>query len=103
LILLIRRLIGILVVGVPISRAACGSATAQPGSKPPSTAPLSPTSCNCFSRRSLARSPDSLVALILAAATYPTQIVEAERFLQQHPELAGKKLGKEVDHQDWET
>jgi hypothetical protein len=29
--------------------------------------------------------------------------VEAERFLQQHPELAGKKLGKEVDHQDWET
>jgi Protein of unknown function (DUF3300) len=31
--------------------------------------------------------PDALVAQILAAATYPTQVVVADRWIQQHPEL----------------
>lgn len=46
--------------------------------------------------------PDALVAQILAAAAYPTQIVEAERFLQQKPDLTGAALGTEVDKQDWD-
>ena len=46
--------------------------------------------------------PDALVAQILAAATYPTQIVEAERFLEQNPKLKGEELAKEVDKQDWD-
>ncbi|MGB2606657.1 MAG: DUF3300 domain-containing protein, partial [Candidatus Sulfotelmatobacter sp.] len=46
--------------------------------------------------------PDALVAQILAASAYPTQIVEAERFLQQHPDLKGQALGAEVDKQDWD-
>ncbi len=46
--------------------------------------------------------PDSLVAQILAAATYPTQVVEAGRFLEQHPHWSGKKLAHEVDKQDWD-
>jgi uncharacterized membrane protein YgcG len=46
--------------------------------------------------------PDALVAQILAASAYPTQIVEAERFLQQNPELKGKELGDAVDKQDWD-
>jgi hypothetical protein len=46
--------------------------------------------------------PDALVAQILAASTYPTQIVEAERFLQQNPNLTGAALGVEVDKQDWD-
>ena len=33
--------------------------------------------------------PDELVAEILAASTYPTQIVEAERWLQQNSSLKG--------------
>ena len=37
--------------------------------------------------------PDALVAQILAASAYPTQIVEAERFLQQNPNLKGAALG----------
>ena len=32
----------------------------------------------------------------------PTQIVEAERFLQQNPNLKGKELGDAVDQQDWD-
>jgi hypothetical protein len=46
--------------------------------------------------------PDALVAQILAAATYPDQIVEADRWLQQHPDLKGEQLGQEVDKQPWD-
>src|SRR5207245_11423667 len=46
--------------------------------------------------------PDSLVAQILAAATYPDQVVEADRWLEQHPELKGQQLAQEVDKQPWD-
>jgi hypothetical protein len=46
--------------------------------------------------------PDALVAQVLAAATYPDQIVEADRWLQQHPDLKGEQLGSEVDKQSWD-
>jgi hypothetical protein len=42
--------------------------------------------------------PDALVAQILAA-----QIVEADRWIQQHADLKGKQLGDEVDKQPWDT
>lgn len=47
--------------------------------------------------------PDELVAQVLAAATYPTQVVEADRWLQAHPDLKGKKLAKEVNKQAWDS
>jgi uncharacterized membrane protein YgcG len=46
--------------------------------------------------------PDALLAQILAASAYPTQIVEAQRFLQDNPSLQGTALGTEVDKQDWD-
>jgi Protein of unknown function (DUF3300) len=46
--------------------------------------------------------PDALVAQILASATYPTQIVEADRWMQGHSKLKGEELGKQVDKQDWD-
>jgi hypothetical protein len=46
--------------------------------------------------------PDALVAQILAAATYPTQVVEAQRWLQQHPDLKGDALAKAIDPQSWD-
>jgi hypothetical protein len=46
--------------------------------------------------------PDALVAQILAAATYPTQVVEADRWMQRHSNLKGEELAKEVDKQDWD-
>lgn len=46
--------------------------------------------------------PDSLVAQILAASTYPEQVVEADRYLQDHPNLKGEDLAKEVDTQNWD-
>src|SRR4051794_35635704 len=46
--------------------------------------------------------PDALVAQILAASTYPTQIVEVDRWMQGHSNLKGEELAKEVDKQDWD-
>src|SRR5271165_3836813 len=46
--------------------------------------------------------PDSLVAQILAASTFPEQVVEADRWVQAHPDLKGEELGKAVDQQHWD-
>ncbi len=46
--------------------------------------------------------PDSLVAQILAAATFPEQVVEADRWAQANPDLKGDALGKAVDQQPWD-
>jgi Protein of unknown function (DUF3300) len=46
--------------------------------------------------------PDSLVAQILAASTYPEQVVQADRWVQAHPMLKGEALGKAVDQQPWD-
>ncbi len=70
-----------------------------PGAPPPS-APLSPDQLQELVAP-IALYPDSLVAQILAAATYPTQIVEAERFVEQNQGLTGQALANAVDAQDW--
>jgi hypothetical protein len=46
--------------------------------------------------------PDSLVAQILAASTFPEQLVEADRWVQAHPDLKGDALAKAVDQQPWD-
>src|ERR1700756_541008 len=46
--------------------------------------------------------PDALVSQILAGATYPTEIVQADRWMQEHQGLKGKDLGDEVDKQPWD-
>lgn len=46
--------------------------------------------------------PDALVAQILGAATYPTEVVEADRWMQQHANLKGQALAQEVDQQPWD-
>ncbi|HWX17871.1 MAG TPA: DUF3300 domain-containing protein [Chthoniobacterales bacterium] len=46
--------------------------------------------------------PDSLVAQILTASTFPEQVVQADRWLQAHPDLTGDALAKAVDQQPWD-
>jgi hypothetical protein len=43
-----------------------------------------------------------LVAQILAASTYPAEVVEADRWMQQHTDLKGDKLAQEVNKQNWD-
>ena len=50
----------------------------------------------------IAMYPDSLVAQILAASSFPEQIVEADRWLQAHPDLKGDALAQAADTQPWD-
>src|ERR1700676_5493323 len=46
--------------------------------------------------------PDSLVAQILAASTFPEQVVQADQWVQGHPDLKGDALAQGVDQQPWD-
>jgi uncharacterized membrane protein YgcG len=46
--------------------------------------------------------PDSLVAQVLAASTFPAEIVEADRYVQANPDLKGDALAQAVDKQTWD-
>jgi hypothetical protein len=47
--------------------------------------------------------PDRLVAQVLAAAAFPEQIVEANRWLQAHPDLTGEAFTQAIDQQPWDS
>jgi hypothetical protein len=46
--------------------------------------------------------PDSLVAQILGASTFPEQVLEADRWIQAHPDLKDDALAQAVDQQTWD-
>jgi len=43
-----------------------------------------------------------LVAQILAASTFPEQVVEADRWVQAHPDLKDEALAQAVDQKPWD-
>ena len=91
----------------------CATEAAQPETPPPvQAAPQSPEDAAPAVQPSaneldqlvapIALYPDALVAQILAAATYPAQVVEADRWMQQHSDLKGDALAQAVDPQAWD-
>jgi hypothetical protein len=46
--------------------------------------------------------PDPLVAQVLAAATYPMEIAEAQQWLRDHPKWKPSKLMDEAKKQNWD-
>jgi hypothetical protein len=46
--------------------------------------------------------PDPLLAQVLAAATYPIEVAEAEQWLQDHPKWKPAKLMDEAKKQKWD-
>ncbi len=46
--------------------------------------------------------PDDLLANVLAASTYPLEVVQADRWATSHKNLKGDALKKEVDKQAWD-
>jgi Protein of unknown function (DUF3300) len=46
--------------------------------------------------------PDSLVAQVLAASTYPAEVVEAERWMTQHKGLTAQQRADDVNQQSWD-
>ena len=47
--------------------------------------------------------PDKLVAVVLAAATFPDQVAIAEYWLQEHKSLTGSALVQAVNTQSWDA
>jgi len=107
--------IGVLVLGIGTSLQAASLSVqdqvpppSQDQEQPPPPVPPRPQSAPLNEEQlqqlvaPIALYPDALVAQILAASAYPTQIVEAERYLEENPKLKGKELGDAVDQQDWD-
>jgi hypothetical protein len=46
--------------------------------------------------------PDSLLAQVLVAATYPEQVVEADRWVKANKDLSGDQLNAALDKMDWD-
>src|SRR6476659_2260722 len=47
--------------------------------------------------------PDSLLAQVLMAATYPLEIVRADRWAKANKSLKGDKLDEALAKQDWDA
>src|ERR1700733_8799848 len=46
--------------------------------------------------------PDPLLAQVLAASTYPLEIVQLQQFLEKHKDLKGQALTDAVQKEDWD-
>jgi len=46
--------------------------------------------------------PDSLLAQVLVAATYPIEVVQADRWVRQNPNLKGDQLNAALDGKNWD-
>src|SRR5690625_3640906 len=46
--------------------------------------------------------PDTVLSHLLIAATYPLEVVQAERWTQRHPGLQGAEAVAAVEDEDWD-
>ena len=93
-----------LLLALAIMIAAPGIAAAQAtDSKPsePEQALLKPEQLDALVAP-IALYPDELLANVLAASTYPLEVVQADRWLKEHKKLKGDALKTEVEKQAWD-
>ncbi|MGA2080149.1 MAG: DUF3300 domain-containing protein [Holophaga sp.] len=102
-------LVPALLLAAVLGISAAGSAQGEPPAPPPPPASAPPPAYAQQSAAQLqqlvapiALYPDPLVGQILAAATFPEQVVEADRWLQEHPDLKGDALAQAVSRQPWD-
>jgi hypothetical protein len=87
----------------PATSAAPQAAAPQAAPAPPGPAPGAATAQQLEELVSpIALYPDTLVGQILAASTYPSEIVEAHRWLDQNANLKGDQLAAAVNQQPWD-
>ncbi|HEY7844481.1 MAG TPA: DUF3300 domain-containing protein, partial [Bradyrhizobium sp.] len=81
-------------------------ATAPPPATPPAAASAQPELLKPEQLEALvapiALYPDALLANMLAAATYPLEVVEADRFVKDSKNLKGDALKEQVDKKGWD-
>ena len=82
--------------------------TQQPAA-PPAASTQQPAAPPTFKQEELdqilapiALYPDSLIAQILMASTFPLEVVQAERFAKQNASLKGEALTKQLESQSWD-
>src|SRR4030095_14249699 len=46
--------------------------------------------------------PDDVLSTVCIAATYPLEVVEADRWRKKNPSLQGEALDKALQQQDWD-
>ena len=95
-----------IMLATPFAAVAQGTATAPPQS---TTAPPTQADATLLKPEQLdalvapiALYPDALLANMLAASTYPLEVVTAARWLKDHKNLKGDQLKAEVDKQSWD-
>src|ERR1700691_359306 len=92
----------LLVIGaMPVEAGAQQSAQPESGGYSGQGAPLSAEELQQLAAP-IALYPDSLVAQILGAATFPDQVAAAASWLQQNSNLTGQALMTSVDAQPWD-
>ena len=94
-------LVALIVMGSIVACAGILRAAAQGEAPAGAYAQLSPEQLNRLVAP-IALYPDSLVAQILAASSFPSQIVEADQWLQTHRGESPADLAAEVDNQPWD-
>lgn len=116
---LFRAMVGLLVLFLALPPVGCtqkpapsvptsASASTSAPATVPATAPV-PTAAKTFSQEELdqllapiALYPDSLLAQILMASTYPLEVVRAERWVKENENLQGDALAKALEQQSWD-
>jgi Protein of unknown function (DUF3300) len=78
------------------------SSSPSPSSPAPTVAPLTSDQLDALVAP-IALYPDSLVAQVLGAATFPDQVAVADYWLKQNKNLTGTALGQAVDQQSWDS
>jgi hypothetical protein len=81
-----------------------------PATAPPAPAEVKESEDVTFSKEQLeqivapiALYPDALLTQMLMAATYPLEIVQADRFMRANPGLKDTALEEKLKEQDWDT
>ncbi|WP_339472650.1 DUF3300 domain-containing protein, partial [Pseudomonas sp. EL_65y_Pfl1_R83] len=102
-----RSLIALmLVMAMPI--AAFAQATDRPATSAPLAAAAAPAADLLKPEQlealvaPIALYPDDLLANVLAASTYPLEVVQADRWLKDRKSLKAETLKNEVDKQSWD-
>src|SRR5215475_14761367 len=90
--------------------ASAAGVAAQQGAAAPSPSPSPPQSDQTLLKPEqlealvapIALYPDALLANMLAAATYPLEVVEADRWVKENKKLKGEQLTTQAGKQGWD-
>lgn len=87
-----------IILATPLGAAAQGTGTPAPQ---PDQSLLKPEQLDALVAP-IALYPDALLANVLAASTYPLEVVEADRWVKEHKTLKGDQLKSQLDKQSWD-